>query len=86
MRASVTAMLRPNSRIRTNTIFCSLSGIRSIATDNPDRPGPSCTYSGTSVPQSMGSRRNRQIAAGCPGSPTAHAKTAWHASRTLSSE
>jgi hypothetical protein len=82
----VTVMLRSTSRIRTNTIFFSLSGTRSIATDNPDRPGPGCTYSDTSVPQSMGSRRNRQIAAGCPGSPTAHAKTAWHASRMLSSE
>ena len=34
-------MLRSNSRIRTNTIFCSMSGIWSMASDRPDRPARS---------------------------------------------
>ena len=40
--ARVLPIAASNSRIRTNTIFCSLSGIESIATDNPERPGPIC--------------------------------------------
>jgi hypothetical protein len=68
-------MLVSNSRSRTNTIFCSLSGICSIAIDNPERPGPICTHCLSSVPPWCGSRLNRQIAAGNDGSPTAHANT-----------
>jgi len=48
--ASVAPMLVSNSRSRTNTIFCSLSGICSIAIDNPERPGPTCTHCLSSVP------------------------------------
>ena len=40
--ASVLTIAASNSRIRTKTIFSSLSGIASIAADNPERPGPIC--------------------------------------------
>ena len=40
--ARVLLIAASNSRIRTNTIFSSLSGIESIAIDKPERPGPIC--------------------------------------------
>jgi len=68
-------MLCSNSRILTNTIFCSLSGIRSMASDRPDRAGPICIHSDSSVPPSFGSSRKRHSAVGLAGSSTAHPNT-----------
>src|SRR6201999_299142 len=51
--ARVPAMLVSNSRIRTKTIFCSLSGIRSMAWLSPERAGPICIHWRRVVPLSF---------------------------------
>src|ERR1700757_4179947 len=66
-------MFCSHSPIRTNTIFCSFSGMRSIANDSPERAGPICIHCDSSVPPSLGSSRKRQTAVGFAGSSTAQA-------------
>ena len=66
-------MLASNSRIRTKTIFCSFSGMRSMAKESPEGAGPICIHSRSTVPPSCGSNVNRQIAEGYCGSSTAQA-------------
>ncbi len=62
-----------NSRSRTKTIFCSFSGIASMARFRPERAGPICAHCSSTVPVPSGRRVNRQVDQGWPGSPTAHA-------------
>lgn len=40
MRSGVAVMPRSNSRYLTSTIYCSFSGMASIAKESPERPGP----------------------------------------------
>ena len=63
-----------HSRSRTKTIFCSLSGIASMAMLRPERPGPIRAHCSSSVPAPSGRRVNRQVAIGWPGSPTVQVK------------
>ena len=67
-------MLASCSRSRTKTIFCSLSGIASMAMFRPERAGPIWYHCSSSVPFPSGFRVNRQVADGRSGSPTAQAK------------
>ena len=62
------------SRSRTKTIFCSLSGIASMAMFRPERAGPIWYHCSSRVPSPSGATVNRQVADGWPGSPTAQAK------------
>ena len=62
------------SRSRTTTIFCSLSGIASMAMFRPERAGPIWYHCSSRVPSPSGATVNRQVADGWPGSPTAQAK------------
>ena len=50
------------SRSRTKTIFCSLSGIASMAMFSPERAGPIWYHCSSSVPVPSGRRVNRQVA------------------------
>lgn len=51
-----------NSRSRTNTIFCSFSGMASIARLSPEGAGPSWALCSTTVPPPSGRSVNRQTA------------------------
>ncbi len=46
-----------------------------MANERPERAGPICIHSRSSVPSFSGSRVNRQSAVGCWGSSTAQAST-----------
>ena len=68
MPSTVRCMLGRNSRIRRSTIRSSLSGIRSIAVDVPEDPGPIVTENRSRVRPGTCSRSKRQRAPGWSGS------------------